>query len=45
MKTIPQLQTLLDRVEAAYGRPVRTSAGFEALSVDIERKVGDWILL
>ena len=41
MKTIPQLQTLLDRVETAYGRPVHTSAGFEALSVDIERKVGD----
>ncbi len=43
MKTIPELQALLQRVENKYGRAIDTTSAFEALSIDIERQTGERI--
>lgn len=39
-KIIPELNYLLKEVEKHYGRPLKTSANFEALSIVIERDLG-----
>ena len=38
-KMIPELSSLLQDVEKAYGRKIRTTTDFEALSVVIEREI------
>lgn len=40
---IPELAYLLRKVEERYGRSVKTSTDFEALSVTIEREIGEFI--
>lgn len=42
-KIIPELNYLLKEVEKHYGRPLKTSANFEALSIVIERDLGEII--
>ena len=42
-KQIPELACLLQKVEERYGRGVKTSTDFEALSVTIERETGEFI--
>ena len=43
VKLIPELTYLLKKVEEKYGRGVNTSTDFEALSVTIEREIGEFI--
>ncbi len=43
MQQIPEVASLLLRVEERYGRPVTTSAEFESLSVVIERETGEYV--
>ena len=40
---MPELTYLLLKVEEKYGRSVKTSTDFEALSITIERETGDFI--
>lgn len=40
-KEIPELKSLLAKVEQTYGRPIRTTANFEALSVVIEHEINE----
>ena len=40
---IPELVYLLRRVEEKYGRSINTSTDFEALSVTIEREIGEFV--
>lgn len=40
-RQIPELNYLLAKVEKKYGRPIKTSTDFEALSVVIERDTGE----
>lgn len=40
-KQIPELNYLLTEVEKKYGRPIKTTTDFEALSVVIEHDTGD----
>ena len=42
-KPIPELTSLIKKVEEKYGRKVNTSTEFEALSVTIERETGDYV--
>ena len=41
MPPIPELQALLEAVEARFKGPVRTTAGFERLAAAIEFELGD----
>ena len=40
-KQIPELSYLLEQVEKKYGRPIKTTTDFEALSVVIEHETGE----
>lgn len=40
-RQIPELNYLLAKVEKKYGRPIKTTTDFEALSVVIERDTGE----
>ena len=42
-RQIPELMYLLRRVEEKYGRSINTSTDFEALSVTIEREIGEFV--
>ena len=42
-KIIPELHSLLEDVEKAYGRRIRTTTDFEALSVVLERETGEML--
>jgi len=42
-KKIPELAFLLDKVEEKYGRSINTTTDFEALSVTIEREIGEFV--
>lgn len=40
-RQIPELNYLLELVEKRYGRPIKTSSDFEALSVVMEREINE----
>lgn len=40
---IPELNYLLHQVEKVYGRPIKTTTDFEALSVVMEQKIGEFL--
>lgn len=40
---IPELNYLLSQVEKTYGRPIKTTTDFEALSVVMEQKIGEFL--
>lgn len=42
-RQIPELMYLLRRVEEKYGRSINTTTDFEALSVTIEREIGEFV--